>query len=475
MSLDDSGSVYQFNRNPTVTDDYSGDFVEGDKWENIVSSEVFTLFDGSIGAANWVSNSTALFPPAFLYQNVQVVQTLVDFPDPIGNEIFLEDKTYLIDAIKLDITGFTLVFGQRTAINGFNQNVSSIQSFENGGLFFKSTTNLFMNEIEVFMSAPNQTLFDHVGDGTTVEGESFEINKMAVYCQDDLGAFQMGCKAGLIKDIRQGFMGTQFFLGFSDGFKFAGHWVNGGMRINETLWRAFDIGNMGGKVYYSDPSTPVLFDSRFSSNANIQVNGNSIGYDFPETAFVFDGQYQLQDGNLSGTGTFVSDFATGFPAFNTSANFIGNTGIQNTFQGGEWASVGDNVTVINTTNVWEQATLITTNKFLTWFAELNGVFTYQADTPIDVSILLTMTLTGKANDVAEVKIVKETALGVQTDVLIRRITIAGSTAQGRAESVPIVSTDMLESGDMIKIFIRNTSGTSDITTLENSNCVINAK
>jgi hypothetical protein len=73
------------------------------------------------------STPTALFPPAFLYNNVKVVQTLSDFPTPVGNEIILEDKTYLIDALKLDMTGYTLVFGTRSAIQGFNQNVSSLQ------------------------------------------------------------------------------------------------------------------------------------------------------------------------------------------------------------------------------------------------------------------------------------------------------------------------------------------------------------
>ena len=408
-----------------------------------------------------------LFPPNFLYQNVKVIQTLADFPAPIGNEIFLEDKTYLIDAIKLDVGNKTLVFGRRTAIKGFNQNVSSLKSTVAGHLFFKGGANMFINEIEIFCSANNQQVFECISDGSVPDGTSFEINLFAAYCLDDNDAFTTGCKIGFIKDIRQGFIGTQFYFGFADGFELAGYWTDGGWRVENTLFRAFAIMGQTGKAFYSSPTDPVTFEARFASNANLQINGTSVGYDFPETSFTYDGQYQLQDGNLSGTGTFVADFASGFPAFSTRSNFAGNTGIQNTFQGGEWITTGDNITTITTANVWYQANLVTSNKFLTWFTELNGVFTYDADTPLDVSILVTMTLTGKANDVAQVKILKETALGIQTDVLIRTITIAGSTVQGRAESVPIISTDMLESGDMIKIFIRNTSGTSDITTLSN--------
>lgn len=435
------------------------------------------FYDGT----EWLNTGTpnggiSNFPPDFLYQNTKVVQTLADFPAPVGNEIILEDKTYFIDAIKLDITGYTLKFGTRTAIQGFNQNVSSFQSFENGGTIFRGTTNMFINDIEVFLSAPNITLYDEVSDGTVVDGASWEVNQMAAYCIDDLGNFQAGCKAGRIKDIRQGFMGTQFFFGFSDGFKFQGTWTNGGMRIENTLWRAFDIFQTGGKIYYSDPLDPVQFDARFASNANIQVNGTSVGYDFPETAFVYDGQYQLQNGNASGTGTFVTNFASGFPAYDSKSNFIGNTGIQNSFPGGEFITDTDLITTISTQNVWVQANLSsTTTKDLTWTTESGGVFTYDSDNILDAFLIYNFTLTGKANDIVQIKIVKETAAMVQTDLIVRSITIQGTTAQGRAESVSISTTGRFEKGDKLIVYYRNTSGTTNVTTLTNSNGILGSK
>ena len=77
--------------------------------------------------------TTPLLPPNFLYDSIKVVQVLEDFPDPVGDEITLEDNTiYFIDNPKLDITGYTLVFNQRSQINGFGQNVSGISSSTNG-------------------------------------------------------------------------------------------------------------------------------------------------------------------------------------------------------------------------------------------------------------------------------------------------------------------------------------------------------
>jgi len=425
------------------------------------------LNSGSVGTPN--------FPPDFLYQNVKIVQTLADFPAPVGRYIYLEDMTYFIDAIKLDITGYTLVFGRRTAVNGFNQNVSSIQSFENGGTIFKGTTNMFLNDIEVYLSAPNILLFDCQSDGTVVDGASFEINQMAAYCMDDLGNFQSGCKAGLIKDIRQGFMGTQFFFAFQDGFEFAGHWVNGGMRIENTLWRAFGWGGVSGKIYYSSAINPVIFDARFASNANIQVNGSNIGYDIPPTSFVYDGQFQIQNSNASGTGTFITNWSGLHPAYSPLSNFVGNTGIQNSFPGGEFITNADNVTTINVTNTWYQANLTTTNKDLTWVTEANGVFTYNSDNPLDAFLIYTLSLVGQSNNIIQVKLVKEDISMVQTDLVIRNITIQGTLAQGRAESVPISTTGRFVKGDKIKVYYRNLTATQDVTTLNNSNGIISAK
>ena len=413
------------------------------------------------------------FPPNFEYMSIKVVQTLADFPDPVGSEITLEDGIiYFIDNPKLDITGYTIVFNQRSQLNGFGQNVSGISSSSNGAsvadpyIFFKSTTNLFMNDLEIYCEGTNQRVWDHEGDGTVTEGESFEINRFNVLCLETPGH---GNALGRIKGIRQGFMGTISFIGFEDGFKLQDSWA-GGFRVDNTIFI-----DCSGKFYYSDPLDPVMFARRMSSNANITVPLGSIGYDFPSTAFQFTGQYQLQNGNASGDGVYVSDFASGFPAFDRLANFQNNTGIQDTFQGGEWVSVGNTVTTINTTNVWEALNVVTNSKFLTWFSEANGIFTYDGGTPLDVTILLTLSVTGKANDIVEVRLVKEDLLAVETVILTRQITIQGTTAQGRAESVPIQSTEQLVEGDMIKVQVRNTSGSTNITTLSNSNCIIEAK
>lgn len=160
------------------------------------------------------------------YNTQVVVKTLADLPTPVGAEIQLAtDTIYLIDAV-LDITGYTLVFGTKTQINGLGQNVSQIISSTSGTVgnpyvFFKSTTNLFMNDLEIVCNGTNQRVWECIGDGTVTEGESFELNRFNLLSFPAGGAGHNN-ELGYIKDIRQGFIGTFSCFGFENGFTCAG-------------------------------------------------------------------------------------------------------------------------------------------------------------------------------------------------------------------------------------------------------------
>ncbi len=412
------------------------------------------------------------YPPDFLYQTIKVVQTLADFPGPIGNEILLADNTiYFIDNGDLDITGYTIVFNQRSQLNGFGQNVSKISSTTAGTIsvpyvFFKSETNLFMNDLEIECKGVYQRIWEHIGNGTVPEGESFELNRFNILNEQTAGH---GCQLGYIKTIRQGFIGTFSCFNFEKGFICAGAWT-GGFRVDNTLFV-----NCSGVFFGSDPLMPVTFARRVSSNANLTVPSVSIGYDFPETSFSFDGQYQLQNGNVSGLGTYVTLWSGLSPAFNPKANFKDNTGIQNSFPGGEFITNADNNTTFALINTWTPAIFTTINKDLTWVNEAAGVFTYNSDNPIDAFLIYTLSLVGQANNIIQVKLVKEDLAMIQTDLIIRNITIQGTLAQGRAESVPISTTGRFIKGDKIRVYYRNLSGTQTATTLSNSNGIISSK
>jgi hypothetical protein len=419
--------------------------------------------------------TTPLLPPNFLYDTIKVIQTLEDFPEPVGSEIFLEDNTiYYIDNGDLDISGYTIVFNQRSQINGFGQNVSKISSSTSGTVgnpyvFFKSSTNLFMNDLEIQCKGTNQVVWEHIGNGTVPEGESFEVNRFNLLSFPAGGAGHNN-QMGYIKDIRQGFIGTYSAFGFENGFICAGDWA-GGFRVQNTLFRVFT-----GVAFGSDPLDPVTFQLRMASNANLTIPLGSIGYDFPEASFPFDGQYQLQNGNVTGDGTYVSLWSGLHPSTYPESNFKDNTGIINSFAGVEWISTSDNLVTISSANVWYKVPIASaTVKDATWVSYANGEVTYDSDNVLDASIITRISAVGKSNDIVEIKIVKEDALAVQTDLIIATITIQGSAAQGRAENVTIPTTAMVEKDDKLSVWIRNTSGTTDVTILEGANFILGQK
>ena len=105
----------------------------------------------------------------------------------------------------------------------------------------------------------------------------------------------------------------------------------------------------------------------------------------------------------------------------------------------------------------------------------NGVFTHKGGDPLPIRIDIRLSLTGKSNDVVEVRIIKEDALAVITELIRVPITIQGTTGQGKAENATVFTTDLVILDDKIRYQVRNTSGTSDITTADGSNSIIQAK
>lgn len=122
MSFDDSGKIYNNSTSPTVNDGYSGGFVEGDKWRNTLTEETFELFDGTIGAAVWVSNSSVSSSKKYYQknssldrssqttiglinqeENTEVYSTLVLTPDTTDNYKISVDAFCSLDSNKEDI------------------------------------------------------------------------------------------------------------------------------------------------------------------------------------------------------------------------------------------------------------------------------------------------------------------------------------------------------------------------------------
>lgn len=114
MSFDDSGSIYQKTVDPTINDDYSQDYVEGDSWENTVTGKTFKLFNGTIGAADWKSGSGTTTPGDVGGGAASMVMSFAS-----GNISYIEGNSSTYQKLASFIYGGTDAIG---AINKININ-----------------------------------------------------------------------------------------------------------------------------------------------------------------------------------------------------------------------------------------------------------------------------------------------------------------------------------------------------------------
>ena len=182
---------------------------------------------------------------------------------------------------------------------------------------------------------------------------------------------------------------------------------------------------------------------------------------FPVSAFL-DGQYQIQGANFQGNGTYL----LGAGPDDVVSNFRFNTGISNTFPGGELTNVLETPTPITTPGVYVDALINTlADKMAHFDNPSGGVFRYISKTPIRAIIDARMSLEAVSNNDVGIAINHFDA-SAATDTLIVEISqnIRGGGQGDRAENVGLASLVDLEFGDTLNIKLKN-SANNNITVL----------
>lgn len=209
--MDFSTSLYRETTNPTALDNFAAGYFFFDRWANETTDNEFVclgdgvwkstttgggggasilddLLDVTIGplARNQMlryDDSTTQWTNQKRYQSQYIISTIDDLlatttvlgVTTSSTILGLEtNKIYAIDG-DLDISGYTIKYGQRSQINGIGQNVSTIRSSTNGVsvadpyVMFDSDTNLFMNSLEIYCEGSNQLVWKNVSNGTVPE------------------------------------------------------------------------------------------------------------------------------------------------------------------------------------------------------------------------------------------------------------------------------------------------------------------
>jgi hypothetical protein len=381
-------------------------------------------------------------------------QQLVDFlalPNP-------SDYVYEIDG-SIDMTDTSIVVPSTgLTFKGYGNNFSKLCTTSDNASLFTGGGNIFFNDMILEASGLNSKIFN-VTDPTGSNAIEFvNVN------------FQNSTELGILNGYRQGLILNGFFLNISEGFTFQGTW-SGGMRVDTTLGLLFS----SLTLFKSDVGHS--FGSRFVSNMNHITGASATCYDFREDTFISDAGFQLVEANFSGSGTFVTGGIT-----NTSIKSFwrDNVGISDTFQGLVYQNASDTATTISIVSTYVELAIDKSILEETWFSSNSAVLysaNYDSSLGINIAIELFGSYTSGNNNQIELEIRNyRTSLAGGFDVLGNLVlSTNGGGAGDRAEAASFKAFDTIALGDDIRVFVRNNTGTTDITTIAGAQLIISKR
>jgi hypothetical protein len=300
---------------------------------------------------------------------------------------------------------------------------------------------------QTFVSGQGQFKFNGCFHTLTGIGSKvYDMNGSSASVECSNANFYSCTKIGSINGIRQGFQQNVFWLGCGDGIDATG--ANGGFFNNGVLVRDFNPDdNIGGTVFKVDPT--ATFSTRFFSNANIQVDGNSTAYEFIDANFLSDSLLQLDNGNLFGTGTFVN----GITQNSVNCNWKGTNGIKDTNIGAIWEMTTATLINIVASNTFQQVTLTTTAKKNTHHSQpAPSVIRYLGERAIDEAISGNVTM--RAGNNRQVSI----------DVRVNGVSVFEATettdGNGRARNIAIFGYNEILQNQDVTLFIKTDDGSN---------------
>jgi hypothetical protein len=376
-------------------------------------------------------------------------------------------KEYFIDGI-VDIGASQITIPQTgVSIKGYSFDLSGLVSSENNYTMFISETigdttgsgNVLMTDILLTTSGTSSKVYD-INDITGFN--AIELNRVNY----------INCTSlGIIDRYRQGLeLGTGRFGG-SPTLELKGNWV-GGFRITTSIVRSLSSG-MTTPLFKE--GTSFTMNSRFLTDINCDLPTSAAFTDFQVSNFPNESTIQFKGAIITRNGVVDSTDTNIIPNISVGAKeseFKDNVGIPNTYAGGILEVTTELETTINTIDVWEDLTAPTwTGDILQHFetTATSGELKHVGINPIEFNLLSDVTVEGGANDVLELR------FNVYDDSAATWIPFNG---QVRVVNNLVGGSDLaffginkaitLNQNDLIKMQVRNTTDTTNITVKLNS-------
>ena len=240
------------------------------------------------------------------------------------------------------------------------------------------------------------------------------------------------------------------------GMTFSGTWGGG---INTNGFVPLNLGSTGTAF---KEGTALVLGSRFISNANMDLQAGAIGFNFTESNFTHDGDFELLSGSYSGAGTVV----TGITRGNTKCKWRDNNGLGNTYVGSRWALTTEIATSIGSSNTYVKMAGTTTYADEQWFSNTtDNAFVFDSTNPIEAIIAGTMSVSAGNNNQLQIKVRQwDDSASAYIDIHEHGpITMSGA---GAGENISILGYADLDTNDRIEVWVQNLTAATNITMLE---------
>ena len=363
-------------------------------------------------------------------------------------------KIYLIDGI-IDMGSQSIVVPQGgLSIKGFSFDVSKLISSDAGYSMFTSPVggsgNFLGMDFAIEVTGTGSEVFDVVSD------TGFEAIEFTRVNWNDCTSM------GTIDNYRQGLETGTGRFGGSPNLILKGVWV-GGYFIDTSIVRSLDAG-MTGALYQA--GTGFTMASRFRSNQNIDLPASAAFLDFAPANFTNPSTLQLDGCLVTRNGTkdpTDSNLTPNISASDLASNWTGNSGLENTFVGGESFVTVEATTTISTDGVFvDIAGTFGTSDLQHFDSPAAGQLRHLGDTPIAYTVSGQFVLESNQDNVVDLKIVIVRG-GVPEDGKTTRRVI--DRLQGVRDVAYFVINDdiTLNKNDYVKLQVANIGATTNIT------------
>lgn len=433
---------------------------------NLQTDDGAIVFDKTLNVNKYYNGTEWVEFPADSSLEKIVIVNQSNVETTLGGTIDSTKEYFLDGVIDLGTTQITVPTTGIT-LRGYSFDLSALTSSEDN-------YTMFISESEAIGSG-NVLGFDYY---VSVTGASSKV--YGIYDATGFNAFEfarvnyINCTSlGDIHNYRQGLeFGTGRFGG-SPSLTLHGTWL-GGYRITTSIVRS--MSDTTTEPLFKE-GTAFLMNSRFLTDINVDLGTLQPFCDFQTSNFANPSTLQVQNAIFSRDGVINADDTNIFTNIDKSdliADWTGNNGLSNTFEGGRLSVSSENLTTIPSGSTWVTLNAIWAESVLEHFdSPSSGQLRHLGSNPREYKCTVNFVIESQANNDIGIRLRKyddSASTFVEFDERRRQV---NSLVGGRDVAIFNFSFNVnLDQNDYVYFQVRNNSGNQNVTLELNSDWLL---